>query len=118
MIPLHRGRSSTVSLCPCEVFLHLLHVAMMLCALLLDHFVHRSHRSTIADVVRTAVIAMTDDELLRCSSSPFFCLSVFGVSSWCFLGLLFNRYRPGFTDVAQRAVMAAMASVKLVPRCN
>ena len=101
VIPLHRGRSSTVSLCPCEVLLHLLHVAVMLCALLLDHFIHRSHRNTVVDVCFAVVFAVTDNELLRCSSSPSFCSSVFGVSSRFFLGLLLNCYRLRCISVAQ-----------------
>ena len=63
---LQRGRRSTVSRCSCEVLFQLRHDAGMLCALLLDHFVHRSHWSTIADVVHAAMIAVTDDEFHRC----------------------------------------------------
>jgi len=46
----------------------------MLCALLLDHFIHRSHRNTAVDVCFATVFAVTDDELLRCSSTPSFLL--------------------------------------------
>ena len=40
----------------------------MLCALLIDHFVHRSHWNTAVDTYGAAMSALFDDELLYCSS--------------------------------------------------
>ena len=44
--PLHRGRSYTVSLCPHKLLLHLLRVAVSLCALLIGPSIHCSHRTS------------------------------------------------------------------------
>jgi hypothetical protein len=38
---------------------------MVLCALLLDQFVHRSHRNIAVDVVRVAAAAVLLEPLLR-----------------------------------------------------
>ena len=44
--PLHRGRSYTVSLCPRKLSLHLLRVAVSLCALLIGLSIHCSHQTS------------------------------------------------------------------------
>jgi len=72
--------SSTVSLCPYEVLLQLHLVAVMLCALLLDRFVHRSHRNIAVVVACSAVVAVNVEPLHRCSFGPALCSVVFGVS--------------------------------------
>ena len=66
---------------------------MVLYALLLGHFIHHSHWSTTVAVARVAVVAVTVDLPLRCSSGSFIVFNVFGVSSWFFLSCLFRRYR-------------------------
>ena len=72
----------------------------MLCALLLDHFIHRSHRNTAVDAYGAAVSALIDDELLCCSSGSAICSSVFGVSCCFFPSILFNHYRPPFAGIS------------------
>ena len=54
---------------------------MVLCALLIEPFVHHSHRNITADEAYVAMAVVTIDLLHRCSSGPDFCSSVFGVSS-------------------------------------
>ena len=73
---------------------------MVLCILLFDHFLHCSHRNSITDVVRTAVIAVTVDPPIRCSSGSSIAFNVFGVSSWFFSCGLFHRYRSPIAGVA------------------
>ena len=54
-----------VRLCPCEVLFQFYLVTVMLYALLLDHFIHRSHRNTAINVACATVGAVTDDLRLR-----------------------------------------------------
>ena len=66
---------------------------MLLYARLVDHFVHRSHRSIAVIEDCSAVIAVTVDPPLRCSSGSSIAFNVFGVSYRFFPSCLFHRYR-------------------------
>ena len=72
----------------------------MLCARLVDRFVHRSHRSIAVVEDCSAVIAVTVDLPIRCSSGSSIAFNVFGVSSWFFLCLLFHHFQFCFAGVA------------------
>ena len=68
--------------------------------MLLGHFFHRNHQDIAVDVARAATAAVIVDPLFCCSFGLAFDSNVFGVSSWCFLDLSINHYRPYFTGVA------------------
>ena len=72
---------------------------MVLCAQLVDRFVHRSHRSIAVVEDCSAVIAVTVDPPLRCSSGSSITFNMIGVSCWCFLDPLFNCYRALVVDI-------------------
>ena len=67
---------------------------------LFDPFDHRSRLNTVIDVVSAAVIAVTVDPPLLCSSDSSIAFNVIGVSSWLFPSGLFHRYRSPITGVA------------------
>ena len=67
---------------------------------LIAPFIHRSHRNAVTDVVRVAVLAVTVDPPLRCSSGSSIAFNVFGVSSWFFPCCVFKRYRAPVAGVA------------------
>ena len=67
---------------------------------LIAPFIHRSHRNIVTDVVRAAVLAVTVDPPLRCSSGSSIAFNVFGVSYRFFPSCLFHRYRSPITGVA------------------
>ena len=69
---------------------------------LFDPFDHRSRLNAITDVVRAAVIAVTVDPPLRCSSGSSITFNVIGVSSWFFPSRLFHHYRSPVTGVASK----------------
>ena len=73
--------------------------AVVLYALLLGHFIHHSHRSTTVAVARAAVLAVTVDPPLRCSSDSSITFNVIGVSSWFFPSGLFRHYRAPIAGV-------------------
>ena len=54
---------------------------MLLYDRLFDPFDHRSRLNVVTDVVRAAVLAVTVDPSLRCSSGSSIAFNVFGVSS-------------------------------------
>ena len=74
---------------------------MVLCARLVDRFVHRSHRSIAVVEDYSAVIAVNVDLLHSCFSGLASYSSAFGVSFWFFPSCLFNRYRTCFTGIVQ-----------------
>jgi hypothetical protein len=88
-----------VSLWPCEALFQLLRDAVVLCARLIDRFVHRSSRNIVVVVACSAVVAVNVDPSLRWSSGSVIDSSMIGVSSWVFLGHLFSRYRPYFISI-------------------
>ena len=73
---------------------------MLLYDQLFDPFDHRNRLNTVTDVVRTAVIAVTVDLPLRCSSGSSIAFNVIGVSSWFFPSGLFHRYRSSIAGIA------------------
>ena len=73
---------------------------MLLYDRLFDPFDHRSRLNAVTDVVRAAVIAVTVDPPLRCSSGLSIAFNVFGVSSWFFPSCLFHRYRSPIANIA------------------
>ena len=75
------------------MYLQLRLVPVMLCARLVDRFVHCSHRSIAVVEDCSAVIAVTVDPPIRCSFGSSIAFNVFGVSSWFFSCDLFHRYR-------------------------
>ena len=75
------------------MYLQLRLVPVMLCAWLVDRFVHRSHWNIAIVVARAVVVSVTVDPPLRCSSDSSIAFNVFGVSSWFFSCGLFHRYQ-------------------------
>ena len=73
---------------------------MLLYDRLFDPFDHRSRLNVVTDVVSAAVIAVTVDPPIRCSSGSSIAFNVFGVSFWFFPSCLFNRYRSPIAGVA------------------
>ena len=69
-------------------------------ARLVDHFVHCSHRSIAVVEDCSAVIAVTVDLPIRCSSGSSIAFNVFGVSSWFFPCCLFKIYRAPVAGIA------------------
>jgi len=67
---------------------------------LFDPFDHRSRLNAVTDVVSAAVIAVTVDLPLLCSSDSSIAFNVIGVSSWFFPSGLFHCYRSSITGVA------------------
>ena len=63
---------------------------MLLYDRLFDPFDHRSRLNAITDVVSAAVIAVTVDPPLLCSSDSSIAFYVIGVSSWLFPSGLFH----------------------------
>ena len=57
------------------------HDAMVLCTLMIDQIVYRSHRDFAVDVACAAVVAVHVDPSLRWSSGSVIDSSVIGVSS-------------------------------------
>ena len=56
------------------------HDAMVLCTLMLDQIVHRSHQSVTVTVVCSAVTAVSVKRCLQCSSRLVLYSVTFGVS--------------------------------------
>ena len=56
------------------------HDAVVLCTLMLDQIVHRSHRSVTIVVACSAVTAVSIERCLQCSSSLVLYSVAFGVS--------------------------------------
>ena len=78
--------------------LFLIHLdPVMLYDQLLGPFVHHSRRNITTDDPCSAVIAVTVDPPIRCSSGSSIAFNVFGVSFWFFPSCLFNCYRTCFT---------------------
>ena len=74
---------------------------MMLYDWLFGPFVHHSRRNTATDDPCSAVVAVHADLPSYCPFGSAIDSNAFGVSSWCFLCHLFNRYRFHFADIAQ-----------------
>ena len=72
---------------------------MVLCARLVDRFVYCSHRSIAVVEVCSAVVAVTVDPPIRCSSGSSIAFNMFGVSFWFFPSYLFNHYHTCFAGV-------------------
>ena len=81
-----------VGLCPCSACHQLRLDPVLLYDRLFDPFDHRSRLNAVTDVVSTAVIVVTVDPPLLCSSDSSIAFNVIGVSYWCFLDPLFNYY--------------------------
>ena len=84
----------------------------------LDPFDHRSRQNTATNDPCSAVIAVTVDPPLRCSSGLSIAFNVIGVSSWFFLCLLFHRFLVRFTGVAppSRRVRHGQCRAHFVPQ--
>ena len=73
---------------------------MLLYDRLFDPFDHRNRLNAVTDVVSAAVIAVTVDLPLLCSSDSSIAFNVIGVSSWFFPSGLFHRYRSSVVGIA------------------
>ena len=81
-----------MSLCYFWLLLQLRLDAVVLCAQLIDHFLHRSRRSIAVVEICSAVTVVTVEPCLCCFSGSASDSSVFGVSSRFYPSCLFHRY--------------------------